>query len=332
MQQGDDAALLGAVRAGDRGAFDALVRPHRRKLLGHCYRMLGASSDADDAVQETMLRAWRHVGSFEGRASFRGWLYAIATRVCLDRIGDRAPRRYPSLDESAPADPSVPPHDPVLDPVWLGTIADSAWSDGDIDSFESPESHLTQRQSVAIAFLAAIQLLPGAQRAALLLVEVAGWSAAEVAEALELSVAAVNSAVQRARATLDERAPSWKRSARKPQPSDTDVLSRYARAWSAGDAALLASTLREDATLAMPPSPAWYEGRAAVERFLRTFVFATGASFEMVEGASVNGAPSYVLNARGPDGELHAHSLHVIELDDRGAIANLRVFILAGSS
>lgn len=329
MQQGDDATLLGAVRAGDRGAFDALVSPHRRRLLAHCYRMLGASSEADDAVQETMLRAWRHVGSFEGRSSFRSWLYAIATRVCLDHVVDRAPRRYPSLDESAPADPSVPPHDPVRDPVWLETLADSAWSDGDMDSFENPESHLTRRQSVAIAFLAAIQLLPGTQRAALLLVEVAGWSASEVADALELSVAAVNSALQRARATLDERAPSWKRSARKRQPSDSDVLSRYARAWSAGDAALLASTLRDDATLAMPPSPAWYDGRAAVEQFLRSFVFAMGVPFEMDSVTSVNGAPSMILYALTPDGERRDHSLHVIELADDGSIANVRVFILA---
>jgi RNA polymerase sigma-70 factor (ECF subfamily) len=198
---------------------------------------------------------------------------------------------------------------------------------------ESPESGLTRRQSVAIAFLAAIHLLPGTQRAALLLLEVAGWSAAEVAEALGITVAAVNSAAQRARATLDERAPAWRKSARAPRSADADVLGRYARAWSTGDATLLAATLRDDATLAMPPSPAWYAGRDAVEGFLRGYVFAMGVPFEMVEGPSVNGAPSLALYApdRNEPGTLRAHSLHVMELDDAGAIAAIRVFMEEGA-
>lgn len=329
MEQGAEGSLLTALRAGDRGAFDALVNPHRKRLLAHCYRMLGSATEADDAVQESLLRAWRHAGSYEGRAPFKSWLYAIATRVCLDHLGDRPARRYPSLDHSASADPSVPPPDPVLDPVWLDALDDASWCEGSLDVGESPESGLTRRQSVAIAFLAAIHLLPGTQRAALLLLEVAGWSAAEVAEALGITVAAVNSAAQRARAILDERAPAWRSNARAPKPSDTDVLGRYAMAWRTGDATLLAATLRDDATLAMPPSPAWYSGRAAVEGFLRGFVFATGVPFEMVEGPSVNGAPSLALYApdRDDPSGLVAHSVHVIELDDEGRIAAIRVFM-----
>ncbi len=329
MEQGVDASLLEAVRAGDRGAFDALVNPHRKRLLAHCYRMLGAAGEAEDAVQEALLRAWRHVGSFEGRSSFRAWLYAIATRVCLDHLGDRPARRYPSLDDSGPADPASPPTDPLLDPVWLEALPDAAWCEGSLDVGECPEAGLTRRQSVAIAFLAAIHLLPGTQRAALLLLEVAGWSAAEVAEALDITVAAVNSAAQRARATLDERAPSWRRSARAPKPSDTDVLGRYARAWRTGDATLLASTLRDDATLAMPPSPAWYAGREAVERFLSGFVFAMKVPFDMIDGPSVNGAPSLALYAPDRDDPktLRAHSVHVIELDAFGEISAIRVFM-----
>lgn len=331
MEQRADATLLEALRAGDRGAFDALVKPHRRALLAHCYRMLGAAAGAEDAVQEALLRAWRHAGTFEGRASFRGWLYAIATRVCLDQLASAPARRYPSLDASAPANPAAPPTDPLLDPVWLEPLDDAAWCDGGLDAREGPEAGLTRRQSVAIAFLAAIHLLPGTQRAALLLLEVAGWSAAEVAEALDLTVPAVNSAAQRARATLDERASAWRRSARAPRPEDSDVLGRYARAWRTNDAALLASTLRDDATLAMPPSPAWYEGREAVARFLGGFVFAMGVPFEMVDGPSVNGAPSLALYAPDRDDPtvLRAHSVHVIELDEGGAIAALRVFMEA---
>ena len=166
MSGNEASDLLGVAQGGDRRAFDALTSPHRRAIVGHCYRMLGASHDADDATQESLLRAWRHVGGYEGRASLRGWLYAIATRVCLDALERRGARRLPSFDDSASADPAVPPGEPVLDPVWIDPIPDAAWCDGEVDGFEAPDAAVTLRQSVALAFLAAIQMLPASQRAA----------------------------------------------------------------------------------------------------------------------------------------------------------------------
>ncbi|MFO0628105.1 MAG: RNA polymerase subunit sigma-70 [Polyangiales bacterium] len=321
--------LLGAARAGDRRAFDALTAPHRRAILGHCYRMLGAAHDAEDATQETLLRAWRHVDGYEGRASLRGWLYAIATRVCFDALARRGARRLPSLDDSAPADPARPPGDAVLDPVWIDALPDAAWCDGEVDGFEAPDATVNRRQSVALAFLAAIQMLPPPQRAALLLHEVAGWRAADVGEALGLSTAAVNSALQRARSTLDARAPRWSQRPVAPAAPDADTLSRYVRAWNTGDPALLAATLREDVVLAMPPMSAWYAGREGVVAFFEGFVLRLGLRFSLVAAPRTNGCPAFASYRADPADptRLHADGLHVLTLDADGAIAAAMVFL-----
>ena len=328
MNDADDGRLA-AAKAGDGRAFDALTATLRRPLLAHCYRMLGSVADADDAAQETLVRAWTHLASYEGRASLRSWLTSIATRVCLDMIERRPARRLPSLDGSSPADPTRPPADPVLDPVWLEPLPDARWCDGDPDERESPEASCTRRQGVAVAFLAAIQMLPASQRAALLLHEVAGWRAAEVADALGTSTASVNSALQRARATLDERAPSWSRRPARTDAATSDVLARYLRAWNADDPAALATTLREDAVLAMPPSPAWFAGRDAVVGFYRGFVLALPVRSRLVAAPDTNGQPalaSYREDPRTP-GTLHADGLHVVSLDADGAIASVMVFL-----
>lgn len=329
MNHAPDGELLAAARGGDRRAFDGLTAPMRRPLLGHCYRMLGSASDADDAVQECLVRAWRYLAGFEGRAAFRTWLFSIATRVCLDAVERRAPRRLPSYDDSAPADPALPPGAPVLDPVWIDPLPDAQWCDGDPDAGESPESTCTRRESVAVAFLAAIQMLPAAQRAALLLHDVGGWQASEIAEALESSPAAVHSAIARARATLDARAPQWNRHPRRAADADADALARYLRAWNTGDPAALASALRDDAVLAMPPMSAWYAGREAFVGFFRGFVLGLGLTFRLRPAPSTNGQPALASYRGDPatPGVFHADALHVLTLDERGAIASVMVFL-----
>jgi RNA polymerase sigma-70 factor, ECF subfamily len=246
-----EVTLLAAARAGDEHAFARLTAPYRRELQVHCYRMVGSLDDAEDLVQETMLRAWRRLGSFEGRTSLRRWLYRIATNACLNAL-EREPRvvLFPAGEEGTA---------PLARISWLQPYPDALLPD------EDPQARLDLRESIALAFLAAIQHLPPRQRAMLLLFDVLGWSAAEVAELLETSVAAVNSGLQRARATLDTRPAS--------RPSDEEervLLERFVAAWERVDIAGLVELLREDAVMAMPPEPMWLDGAEAVGEFFAT--------------------------------------------------------------
>jgi RNA polymerase sigma-70 factor (ECF subfamily) len=238
----------------------AELEAHRAHLTGHCYRMLGSISDAEDAVQETMVRAWRSMDRFEGRASVRTWLYRIATNVCLDMLTDNARRALP-IDESDagwidhPLEKRERTH-------WLEPVPDARILPAD----SNPHEAAVLRESVRLAFVAALQQLPPRQRATLLLTEVLGWSAAEVAECLEISVAAVNSAIQRARATLGKRArlDAW-------QPltaEQTELLERYVTAFERYDVDALVATLQQDATFSMPPYTLWLRGPEAVHAWL----------------------------------------------------------------
>jgi RNA polymerase sigma-70 factor (ECF subfamily) len=235
------------------------LEQHRAALTGHCYRMLGSAVDADDAVQETMVRAWRSLERFEERASLRTWLYRIATNVCLDALAERGRRARP-MEEG----PCGTVDDPLLTHErthWLEPIPDARVlpSDGD------PAEVAMLRESIRLAFVAAIQHLPPKQRAVLLLTEVLGWSAAEAAECLHTSVAAVNSALQRARATLQSR------DVRRPEPlcePQTALLERYVSAFERYDVDTLASLLHEDATFSMPPYRLWLRGPAPVRGWL----------------------------------------------------------------
>jgi RNA polymerase sigma-70 factor, ECF subfamily len=247
-----EATLLAAARAGDERAFAQLTSPYRRELQVHCYRMVGSLHDAEDLVQETMLRAWRRLDGFGERTSLRRWLYRIATNACLNALG-REPRvlLFPTGGDPDP---------PALARVhWLEPYPDSLLPDAD------PQARLDLRESIALAFLAAIQHLPPRQRAMLLLFDVLGWSAAEIAELLDTSVAAVNSGLQRARATLETR-PS-------PRPTEHDelvLMQRFVEAWERVDIQGLVELLREDAVMAMPPEPAWFPGAAAIGEFFAT--------------------------------------------------------------
>jgi RNA polymerase sigma-70 factor (ECF subfamily) len=256
--------LVEAARAGDEGAFRRLVEPHRAELHAHCYRMLGSVHDADDALQDSLLRAWRGLPRFEGRSSPRSWLYAIATNVCLDAGARRARRALPH-DHGPPAAPGHEPGAPLHESVWIEPYPDEAIGLG--DGHASPEARYERREAVELAFVAALQHLPARQRAVLILREVLGFSAREVAQALGATATAINSALQRARRTLDERLPERSQQATMRDLGDEGVralVQRFVDAFEAGDVEAIVSLLAEDATFAMPPYASWYRGRDAV--------------------------------------------------------------------
>jgi RNA polymerase sigma-70 factor (ECF subfamily) len=261
--------LLEAARGGDEGAFQRLVEPRRAELLAHSYRMLGSVHDAEDALQDALLRAWRGLPRFEGRSSLRSWLYTIATNTCLNLI-ERRPKRVLPIDYG----PSVDPHDglglPPLESVWVEPFPDEQL--GLEDGFAAPEARYELRESVELAFVAALQHLPANQRAALILREVLGFSARETAETLDTSVASVNSALQRARKTVDEGLPEQSQTATLRTLGDErlrKVVEGYMDAMSRGDVDAVVSMLAEDAAWSMPPLPAWFHGHDALRGFLR---------------------------------------------------------------
>jgi RNA polymerase sigma-70 factor (ECF subfamily) len=256
--------LLQAARGGDQNAFARLVEPRRGELHAHCYRMLGSVHDAEDALQDALLRAWRGLQTFEGRSSLRSWLYRIATNACLDAIG-RRPKRVLPVDYGPAADPHTPPGEPIVESVWLEPYPDEIL--GIEDGYAAPEARYEQRESVELAFIAALQHLPSTQRAVLILREVLGFSAKEVAESLETTVASVNSALQRARAAVDERVPEQSQQATLRALGDDEVrqlVDRYVDAWERNDVEQFAAMLAEDATFAMPPLATWYGGREGI--------------------------------------------------------------------
>jgi RNA polymerase sigma-70 factor, ECF subfamily len=310
---------LEAARAGDAGAFRSLVEPHRRELRAFCYRMAGSLAEADDLVQESLIRAWKGLAGFEGRASLRTWLYRVAWSACIAALETRRYRTLPT-ESGAPADPDAP-MPPPGDDAWLGPCPPDVYSGA-----ASPEARYSARESVALAFLAALQLLPPRQRAVLIARDVLGWTAEECATALDTTVASANSALQRARETMEARAARWQ--PRLPDDTTTQkLLARYCEAWERADTGALAVLLREDATFAMPPLPIWLLGPQAICRSVETMVFAVdGADSFRFEVTEANGMPALAAYRRGADGGFHAASLHVLELDgDR--IAAITVFL-----
>jgi RNA polymerase sigma-70 factor (ECF subfamily) len=279
---------------------------HREALVGHCYRMLGSAAEADDAVQETLVRAWRALDGFDGRASLRTWLYRIATHVCLDALSARSRRERPvALGPPGTVDDALVEHPRTH---WLEPIPDAHAVPDDAD----PAARVQLRQSIRLAFVAALQRLPPRQRAALLLAEVLGWTAADIASALETTVPAVNSALQRARATLAESAP--------PDPTPAgltaaqrSLLARYVEAFERYDVEALAALLREDATLSMPPYTLWLSGPAAIQAwFLGRGI---GCKGSRLVATAANGLPAFGQYRPGGPGEPHRPwSLIVLEL------------------
>lgn len=286
---------------------------HRQALVGHCYRMLGSAAEADDAVQETLVRAWRALEGFDGRSSLRTWLYRIATNVCLDELAGRMRRERPVA-----IGPAGTVHDDLVERPrthWLEPIPDvhALPADGD------PAEQAALRQSIRLAFVAALQRLPPRQRAALLLAEVLGWPASEIASALDTSVAAVNSALQRARETLAESAPP-ESAASGLTPAQATLLARYVDAFERYDVDALASLLREDATLSMPPYTLWLRGPGAIKAwFLGRGIGCRGS--RLVPTAA-NGLPAFGQYRAGDPGRpQRPWSLVVLELSGDRIVA-----------
>ena len=243
------AALIDAARSGDARAFEQLVAPYRGELQAHCYRMLGSLHDAEDAVQDSLARAWRSVGRLDERGFVRAWLYKIATNRCLTAIEQRRRRELPA---------GVAAGTPAAEISWLEPYPDV-----------SPETHYLARETIELAYIAALQHLSATQRAALILRDVLGFSAAEVAEQLDTSTAAVNSALQRARKAIGSAAPTQQTVLRDlGDPAVNDIAARWADAWQAGDVDAIVAMLADDARYSMPPLPAWYRGKDEIRAFL----------------------------------------------------------------
>jgi RNA polymerase sigma-70 factor, ECF subfamily len=324
----DSASVPEALTPEPKGAdaFARLTEPYRRQIKAHCYRMTGSLHEAEDLVQETYLRAWRAFDTFEGRGSLKGWLYQIATRVCFDAIAQRKRGQRLLPEGSFPPATDVPTGQPPADISWLEPYPDSELDDL-ADESPNAETRYAQRESVRLAFVAALQHLPPRQRALLLLVDVLGWSSAETASLIGGSVASVNSALQRARATLERhnRAGSMEERPLVVPPDQRALLDRYVRAWEDKNLDGFIALLKSEATYAMPPWSHWYLGREAIGRFFGA-VWKYYGRFHLLP-TQANGQPAFVLYTKG-DGERtwRAHSLQVLGIEG-DAISSLTAFM-----
>nr|WP_211304629.1 sigma-70 family RNA polymerase sigma factor [Umezawaea tangerina] len=293
--------------------FLALAEPVRRELLAHCYRMLGSVHDAEDMVQETYLRAWKAYDRFEGRSSLRTWLYSIATRTCLTALDSRGKRPLPTGlggPRSGPDDqlverPEVPWLEPIPDAMLTATPDD-------------PASIVASRESIRLALVAALQFLPPRQRAVLLLRDVLAWKAAEVAELLETTTAAVNSSLQRARAQLDEVSPTEDAVVEPTTAEQRELLDRYVRAFEAKDIPAIVDLFTSDAVWEMPPFTAWYQGGPDIARLVDTQCPAEGPGDMRLVPTVANGQPAFGLYMRGEDGVHRPFNLPVLTLSPEG--------------
>jgi len=287
--------------------FERLTGPFRGELLAYCYRMLGSVQDAEDQVQETLLRAWRGYDGFEGRSSVRTWLYRIATNACVRALETRSRRPLPSGLGGPAQDPDAPLAAAQPEVPWLQPIPDARFGSAPAD----PAAVVVSRASMRLALIAALQYLPARQRAVLILRDVLGWRAAEVAGLLGTSVPAVNSALQRAREHLETARPAEDEIGEPDTPADRDLVGRYAAAFENADMAGLVALLREDAVLEMPPLPGWFRGRAAVARFLGIKVMRGMGEFQMMPTAA-NGQPALAAYQRDQAGVYRAHAIQVL--------------------
>ncbi|MCO5969035.1 sigma-70 family RNA polymerase sigma factor [Actinoallomurus soli] len=312
MTQTTDARVdVGGLSDGP-DVFARLTSPYRRELLAYCYRMLGSIHDAEDLVQEIYLRAWRAHETFEGRSSPRTWLYRIATNACLTALENRKRRPLPS-GLGGPAEDPEGPMAPPPEVTWLQPFPDRMADTG----AEDPAAIVAARSSLRLALIATLQYLPPRQRAVLILREVLALRATEVAELLGVSVPAVKSLLQRARAQLDQAAPYEDRTSETSDARRRELLDRYATAFENADVTALIGLLTEDAVLEMPPTPTWFAGREPIGRFFASRVLTEPGLFRTVPTAA-NGQPAVALYRRGPDGVHHAHAVTVLSAHEMG--------------
>jgi RNA polymerase sigma-70 factor (TIGR02960 family) len=309
--EAERADLISRARAGDGEAFAALSGPHRRELQVHCYRMLGSFQDAEDALQDTLLAAWRGLGGFDGRASLRTWLYRIATNRCLDVL--RAASRRPAKQWDIPG---VEPPEPTRlgEVVWLEPYPD-ALLDGAMSVPLGPEARYEQTESISLAFVTALQVLPPRQIAVLVLRDVLGFHADEVADMLETTVESVKSALKRARAGLRQQRLATED--REPPPTagssaEDAVVAKFVHAWESADVDALVALLTGDVFMSMPPLPLEYEGRDVVARFCAS-MFGAGRRFDLVP-TRANAQPAFGAYLRAPTGVRHGTGLYVLTL------------------
>jgi RNA polymerase sigma-70 factor, ECF subfamily len=284
--------LLAAARRGDETAFGRLVEPYRRELLAHCYRMLGSLPDAEDALQDALLGAWRGLARFEGRSSLRSWLYTIATNACLKAIR-RRPKRVLPIDYGPAADPHDRPAEPLVESVWVDPYPDEHLFVA--DDTAAPELRYEQRESVELAFIAALQHLPARQRAVLILRDVLGFSARETAEVLDTKPTSVDSVLQRAHKSVDARLPEQSQQTTLRSLGDAElreIVDGFMQAWERSDVDAVVAMLTEDATMTMPPQPSWYRGREAVAAFLAARPLREGLRWRVVP-TRANGQPAF---------------------------------------
>ena len=321
-----ESELQDAARRGDEAAFARLVEPHRAALDAHCYRMLGSVHDAEDALQESLLRAWRGLARFEGRSSLRTWLYTIATNACLKAI-ERRPKLVLPIDYGPATDPHERPAAPLVESVWVEPYPDERLALD--DRLAGPEARYEQRESVELAFIAALQHLPARQRAVLILREVLGFSGQEVADALETTPASVYSALQRAHKSVAQRLPDRSQQATLRALGDAGlraIVDAFVAAWERGDVDALAAMLTEEAVIAMPPMPTWYRGREAVAGFLARFPLAPGRRWRVVPARASGQLAFGFYRWNAEQRSFVAHSVNVLAMDG-GRIAELVAFL-----
>jgi len=327
MEASAQNALVLAAQAGDQTAFETLVKAYQRELLVYCYRMLGSFNDADDLVQETLLRAWEKRATLMSPGSYRAWLYRIATNLCLDRLRS-APRRSLPPQTHPVGDPDRPSPKHVREPIWLEPFPDDLLADQNTD----PAVRAERSEQTTLAFLMALQHLTPAQRAILLLRDVLEWEAREVATWLNLSVAAVNSGLQRARRALQERHQFSEKETPRLTPQLQSLLDRYVTFWEQADIPGLVGLLREDAWFTMPPLPLWFQGPTSIAAWLATTIFIPGRSFRLLP-TRANGSPAFALYRRQAEEEVYQlFALLVLDVQDEriaSVVGFLEVFSLS---
>jgi RNA polymerase sigma-70 factor (ECF subfamily) len=316
---------MALVRDTGEAAFGRMVDDHRGELHAHCYRMLGSLHDAEDALQETLLRAWRGMPAFGGRSSLRTWLYKIATNVCMDALGRRSKRVLP-IDYGPSSAPAKAVGEPLVESVWVEPYPDEAL--GLPDGPASPDARYEQREAVELAFVAALQHLPATQRAVLILREVLGFSAKEAAESLDPSVASVNSALQRARRAVSERLPE--RSQQETLRSIGDERARtlveaYLEAWRRADVDALTALLAEDAVFSMPPWPIWWQGGATIAGFSVTAARVCPDTHRRM--TSANGQPAVASYGLDPESGRYTASAIDVFTFEGDAISEITAFV-----